>query len=362
MAVLILIAILVVLIVAHEFGHFIAAKLSGVRVEEFGVGYPPRAVTFGKIGSTEYTLNWLPFGGFVKLFEEDGAESVSRTGARGSFAAAPWWKQSIILVAGVCANALIGWVLFTAGLMNGMPAVVAPGTEGSKLIISGVVDGSPAADAGLIGGDELRSIQSAGKNAVLTADGVPAFIATHGGKELSITYVRDGVEMTTEVIPAHAVLPGVAAQPAIGVQLATIAEQNLSFFEAIGEGFSMTLRALHDVTVSLWYLLINAIHGSANLEALVGPVGLTGVVGDAAGQGWGQVLGLAAFISINLAIINLIPIPALDGGRLVFVLLEAVMRRRTPTLLLQILNTLGFFAIILLMVVITYNDIARLVG
>jgi len=355
------IVILVILIVAHEFGHFLAAKLSKVRVDEFGVGYPPRAFSFGRIGGTEYTLNWLPFGGFVKLFEEDGAEAVSGRGARGSFAAASPWKKVVILIAGVVANVLVGWILFSFGLMSGMPTAVESGTEGSRLVISGVVTGSPAQSAGLIGGDEITSVSASGKTATLTPEGIADFMASHGGKDVHITYEREGEEYEVDVAPAHAVIPGAAAQPAIGIQLTAISEKQLPPLQAFTEGFVLTFNALKEVTQSLWSLVVNAFKGTANLQALVGPVGLTGVVGDAAGQGFGQVLGLAAFISLNLAVINLIPIPALDGGRLLFVIIEAAMRRRIPTLLSQILNTVGFFGIILLMIVITFHDISRLV-
>ncbi len=153
---LLVIAILVVLIVTHEFGHFIAAKAFGVRVEEFGVGYPPRALLFGKAGDTEYTLNWIPFGGFVRLYGEDD------TGAhgRGSLLNAARWKQAVILAAGVFMNALVAIILFAAALYVGIPHAIqapAPG-ETTHLIISEVVSGSPAEGAGLSSHDEITSI------------------------------------------------------------------------------------------------------------------------------------------------------------------------------------------------------------
>lgn len=364
MAVLILIIILVLLIIAHEAGHFIAAKLSGVKVEEFGVGYPPRALTLGKWGDTEYTLNWLPFGGFVKLLEEDGMEMAPRQARRaGSFAAAPKWKQAIILGAGVTANVLCGWLLFTGALMSGVPASVPEGTDGAVLVISGVLPGSPAADAGMRGGDVLVDVSDArGNHAMLTPSDTAQFIRSRGGSDITVSYTRDGVEASTTLVPAHAVLPDVASQPAIGVQLSLIATRQLPIHTALYESALMTYRGLGEVAVGIGTLIGGVFTGSANLSALIGPVGLTSVVGDAAGQGFGQVLGLAAFISINLAIINLIPIPALDGGRLVFVAIEAITRRPIPTLLSQILNTVGFVLVLLLMVSITVHDISKLVS
>ncbi len=363
MSALILIAILVVLIVAHEFGHFIAAKLSGVRVEEFGVGYPPRALTLATIRGTEYTLNWLPFGGFVRLLEEDGMELDPRAAKRaGSFAAAPRWKQAVILAAGVFCNVLAGWLLFAGALTVGLPAAVAPETEGAQLIISGVMPGSPADVGGLRGGDVLLQVSQGGARATLDPEGVSTFIGARGGKEISFQIERADVVEEYAVQPAHAVIPGDASKPAVGVELAMVAYTKLPFGEALVEAAENTWSSLKSIVVGLGTLIRDAFNAEAKLNTLVGPVGLTSIVGDAAGQGIGQILALAAFISLNLAVINLLPIPALDGGRLVFVGIETIIRRRIPTIVSQILNTVGFLAIVLLMVAITVQDVAKLVG
>src|SRR3989338_8617829 len=152
---LLVIAILVLLIVSHELGHFIAAKIFKVRVDEFGIGYPPRAFLFGRIGDTEYTFNWIPFGGFVRLFGEDGAWAKEN----GSFAHADAWKQAVILIAGVAANALVAWMLFATALYIGVPRIIDTPQMGQvvKLVISDVVAGSPADVGGLIAGDEITA-------------------------------------------------------------------------------------------------------------------------------------------------------------------------------------------------------------
>lgn len=365
MSAITLIVILVLLIVVHELGHFIAAKLSGVRVEEFGVGYPPRAFTFGTFGGTEYTLNWLPFGGFVRLLEEDGMELDARAAKRaGSFAAAPHWKQAVILVAGVVCNVLAGWLLFSGALFVGLPAAVSPETEGAQLIIGGVMPGSPASVSGLKGGDVILSVSQAGAFAELSPEGVSSFIETHPGKPIRFEVGRgeSGEAYQVNVVPAHAVIPGEASKPAVGVELAMVAPTQLSLGHALVEGAYNTKNALVGIVSGLGKLISGAFGGEASLSALIGPVGLTSVVSDARGQGFGQLLALAAFISLNLAVINLLPIPALDGGRLLFVGLEALMRRRIPVLVSQILNTVGFAAIILLMITITVQDVSRLVG
>ncbi|MEK7107315.1 MAG: site-2 protease family protein, partial [Patescibacteria group bacterium] len=150
---LLVIAILVVLIVAHELGHFIAAKIFKVRVEEFGVGYPPRAFLFGKIGETEYTFNWLPFGGFVRLFGDEGEAKHGE----GSFVDAKRHVQALILIAGVLANAILAWGLFAGALALGIPRVVdvPRPNETVHLVVADVVAGSPAEAAGIISGDNI---------------------------------------------------------------------------------------------------------------------------------------------------------------------------------------------------------------
>lgn len=364
MSALLLIAMLVVLIVIHELGHFVAAKLLNVRVEEFGIGYPPRAFLLGVFRGTQYTINWLPFGGFVRLLEEDGAENPERRARGGSFASAPKWKQAVILLAGVIANAIFGWMLFTGGLMNGMPTVVAEPQAGARLLVTEVVPDSPAEHSGLHVGDEVISVIERGKSGVaeLAPANVVDFVRTRGGRSIELTYKRNDVTEIVTITPAHAILPDMPSQPAIGMGLALVAEQRSPLFQAAGQAIGHTVRSLQTVTLGLFRLASSALIGSADIRVLVGPVGLAGVVGDAAAHGIGQFFGLAALISINLVIINLLPIPALDGGRLVFVGIEAVRRQKISRTAAQIMNTLGFAVIILLMIAVTYNDIARLVG
>ncbi len=363
MTILIVVVILVFLIVTHELGHFIAAKIFGVRVDEFGVGYPPRAFTFGTWGGTEYTLNWIPFGGFVRLYGEDADAH-----GKGSFIEAARWKQALILVAGVTMNALVAWLLFAAALHTGIPQVVEPGASApaasAHLMISDVVAGSPAAAAGIEAGDTIVGMTD--KNGVtlspLTPDAVSGFVKVRGGTSISVVYLHDGATSSVAVTPANAVIPGAAATPALGVGLVEVSDFALPWGQSLVQGFGNTGAAFETVATSLWHLLTGAFRGTADLADVVGPVGLVGVVGQAAQNGAGDVLALAGFIAVNLAIINLIPIPALDGGRLIIVAIEAVIRRKAPPLSIQVLNTIGIALIILLMLTVTYHDIARLLA
>lgn len=356
--VLLVIAILVFLIVVHELGHFIAAKIFGVKVLEFGVGYPPRAFRFGKIGDTEYTLNWIPFGGFVRLFGEDEGTQHGT----GSFIDAPRWKQAVILLAGVAMNAVAAWALFTGAYTAGILHITPEPGVGVRLLVTDVVAGSPAYVAGIKAGDEVIALIDANTDAqsAMTPDGITSFVSERAGRELEITYVQTGATTTSILRPAHAVIEEEAARPAVGIGLALVTSEALPLTEAMGAAYLRTKATFKAVGLGLWSLISDAFRGDPNLKEVVGPVGLVGVVGEAAQNGWGYVLSLAAFISVNLTIINLIPIPALDGGRLTIVGIEALMRRPAPKLIVQILNTIGIAFVILLMITVTYNDIARL--
>jgi len=359
MSALLVVVILVVLIVGHELGHFVAAKLSKVKVQEFGVGYPPRLFRFGKIGDTEYTLNWLPFGGFVRLFGEDDDKKGPN-----SFAGASHTRQAVILCAGVFANFILGWLLFTAAFMLGMPTAVSEDTPGARLLVSSVIANSPAAESGLIAGDEILSVISEnGQGASdLSPSTVSEFIADNGGENLTVTYLRGGEHFKITLAPAHSVIEDESGKPALGIAITSIANVQKSLGAAFIDGGIFAVSSLKTVAIGLYTIITDSFGSGVQLKNLVGPVGLVGVVDDASGHGLGHVLGLAGFISINLAIINLIPIPALDGGRLVFVGIEAISRRKVPNVVAGVLNAVGFIAIIALMLAVTYNDIIRLVA
>jgi regulator of sigma E protease len=359
---LLVIAILVALIVVHEFGHFLAAKIFRVRVEEFGVGYPPRAFTFGKIGETKYTLNWIPFGGFVRLFGDEGEAEHGR----GSLVDSPRWKQAVILVAGVAMNAVGAWSLFAVAFHIGVPTAVdsAPVGQHTQLMITDVVPGSPAAAAGLQTGDEIQAIRDAKgvELATLSPDAVVAYVTARGGKPVTLSYTHEGAAATTTVTPANAVIPGAAGRPALGIALSLVTLRSEPWGEAAVDAFHETGNALTMVGGNLWYLLSTAVHGAPDLSGIVGPVGIVSYVGQASQNGFGSVLILAGLISSNLVIINLIPIPALDGGRLLVLIIEGALRRSAPRLIIQMLNAIGISLIILLMLVVTYHDIARLLA
>lgn len=356
--------ILVSLVVIHEFGHFVAAKFFGVRVDEFGVGYPPRAFSFGRWGDTEYTLNWLPFGGFVRLW---GEEEVGKTDDPRGFTQSARYKQIIILVAGIFMNIFAAWALFTMALHMGVAREVdahadARERAGAQLMVTEVYPASPAAVANIKPGDVIISItdQKGMTLATPSADDLIAFVRSHPGKQLSIEFVHAGATTTAMVIPVNAVIPNAPAQPALGIGVQLETTTSLPWAAAAQLAMRNTMSAFVTIAHELSALVWQFVRGDFDVSDLVGPVGLVGVAHDAARNGVGTIFALAAFISINLAIINSMPIPALDGGRIVIVCIEAIIRRRLPILITHVVTMIGVACIVGLMLVVTYHDVVRL--
>ena len=370
MSILIFIAVIVALIVVHEFGHFVAAKLSGMRVDEFGLGYPPRAATLGKIGETEYTLNWLPFGGFVKIYGEDGEGGDPR-----AFSKRPRILQAIVLVAGVTMNLLFAYVLITGALITGTPRALSESdlatAKGVELAVANVLPNSPAARAGLLPADSLMSAKDAsGTWQPSTSPGTDVsnpksfstFVAASKGDAITLMVKRGGQEQSIIATPATGLIASDPTRYALGVEVATIGVVPLSLGAALQEGASLTWETTVLTAQGLAHFFYGIFTFSANLSQVAGPVGIAGAVGTASAQGLGDLFSIMAIISINLALINLIPIPALDGGRLLFVLIEGVIRRPIKPSLARAMNTVSFAFLILLMLVVTAHDIFKIVG
>lgn len=362
MSILIFIVAIVALIVVHEFGHFVAAKLSGMRVDEFGLGYPPRALVIGKVGETLYTLNWLPFGGFVKIYGEDGGGTDAH-----AFGARPRILQAIVLAAGVTMNLVFAYILITGALMSGTPRALLPSevamATNVELAVSNVLSGSPAARAGLTPGDSIMSAKdSIGEWRAVDPKSFSAFVATSRGNEITLDVKRDGRAVSITAMPAEGVATADPSRYALGVEVVTIGVVPLSFAAALIEGARFTWDATILTAQGLWHFFYGVFTLSADLSQVAGPIGIAGAVGSASAQGLGDFLSLMAIISINLALINLIPVPALDGGRLLFVSIESIIRRPIQPRISQAMNAVGFIFLILLMLVVTAHDIFKIVG
>jgi len=367
MSVLIFIAVLVVLIVVHEFGHFIVAKAAKMRVDEFGIGFPPKL--FGKRkGETEYTVNALPFGGFVRIFGEDKA-SVSQDDPdlERAFFTKSKVKQALVLVAGVTANVLLAWVIFSAIFMTGT-TVAEDDTNKGKLTdvaprVLGVLPDSPASEAGIPAGlTVLKVVIENTEYAISSGEELTSLISSNAGEEITLVGSVSGEERSFTITPQTGLIENAPGQAAVGISVARVGTLKLPFFEAIGKSFLETGELLILITFGILGFLFSALTLSADLSQVAGPVGIAVLTGEAASLGFITLLQFTAFISLNLAVINLLPFPALDGGRLLFLGIEALTRKEIPARFIQVTNLAGFALLILLMLAVTYGDIVRIAG
>lgn len=365
MSVIIFIIILGLLVFVHELGHFATAKFFGVRVDEFGMGFPPRAATLFKRGETEYTLNWIPFGGFVKIHGEDPLEhgELDKDYKR-SLVARPWWQQVIVLIAGVTMNVLLAWFLFSTAYLIGSPTPASSidhpeRLRNPELTVLQVMADRPADGAGIKTGD--RVIRVVTPEAILTNGTQESFIATiqhtKPGETVTITIERGKETRDIVVTPSS---DNESGKQQIGVAVDVVGTYRTGFFAAIGEGAKSAWFGTINTFKAFGNFFGEAVQGHASLGTVTGPVGLAGLVGDAQKIGFVYVIMLAAIISINLAVINILPFPALDGGRILFTLIEAVIRRPLPKKFVEWANTAGFFILIGLMLVITVKDVIKL--
>ncbi|MEK7088306.1 MAG: RIP metalloprotease RseP [Patescibacteria group bacterium] len=359
------IVVLGVLIFAHELGHFLVAKKCGMRVDEFGLGFPPRV--FGKkIGETIYSLNWIPFGGFVKIFGENPSASPETerlaTSEERSFGKKNRGLQAAVLVAGVTFNVIFAWLLISISFVSGFPAPVGyyqgVSVENPRLVLTQVLINSPAARTGLQAGDAIISI-TAGADSLITlnAEAVSDFMDQHEGKEILLGYERGSEKKEVKITPVSGI---VSSRAAIGVGLDLIGVVKLPFFRALWESAKTTGALLVEITKGIGKFFYKAFTFQANFSEVAGPIGIAGLVGSAARMGFANLLGFTAFISLNLAVINLLPIPALDGGRLLFVAIETIRRRPLNPKIVNYLNGVGFALLLILMLVITYKDVIKL--
>ena len=376
MSVIIFIIILLVLVLVHEFGHFWTAKKFGVRVDEFGFGFPPKLFSW-KRGETEYSFNLLPIGGFVKIFGENpDDENTNGPDRERSFVHKAKWKQAIVLFAGVFMNFMLAWLLFSIGLMSGFPTAVDSSTqkyelEDVNLVVMSVAPESPAEVAGLKPGDAIITVSSLSdeigeetENLIeINPESLREFVVARPDKTIEIGYVRGKNNSNSDIDfvnlkPVPSVVDG---KPMIGISMNEIGIAKLPILEAFWKGFTLTLTMTKDTAVGLYTLILEGIKGQGSMAAVTGPVGMVGIVGDAYDYGFAYLISFAAIISVNLAIINLLPFPALDGGRLFFLLIEKIKGSRINPKVANTMNLVGFAILILLMIAVTYNDITRLV-
>ncbi|MEX1998024.1 MAG: RIP metalloprotease RseP [Candidatus Andersenbacteria bacterium] len=353
MTVLIFIGLLLALVLVHEWGHFIAAKKAGCRVEEFGFGFPPRLFSY-TYHDTRYSFNLLPIGGFVKIEGEDMQDSNPAPTSFGSKSAL--WRI-IILSAGVIMNVVLATILLTWQGMIGFPTLI---TEENKQTLTDhhtyileVAPNSPAAQAGVQALDRIAELEQITDP---TIEDVQTLLQQKAGESVAIVVDRQGTKHTLQVTPR---LNPPAGEGALGISLAATGLEKIPWWEAPWFGIKRTGTMLAAIVTQFW-LLLQRLLAEGNVGGnLTGPIGIAVYTNEAAKLGLSYILEFGALISLNLALINILPLPALDGGRIIFVLLEKIRGHRLPVKFEQITHTIGFALLIFLMLLITFRDIRR---
>ncbi len=338
------VGVLAVLILAHELGHFVTAKVAGVKVQEFGLGFPPRLLSIRR-GETRYSLNAIPLGGFVKMAGEEDP-NVPR-----SLASKRIPIRLLVLGAGSIMNLLLPILLLSIAFM------IPHDTTIGQVFVEEVAPNSPAAEAGIEPGDILLTIN---KKPVGNVGDVSRYFYSNLGNKVTITLKgSDSATKEAQLTPRWKPPEG---EGAIGVLISTanasVVRQHYPFWRAIPLGFSRGL----EIFVMFKNAIISMFIGAAPVQ-LTGPVGIAQMTGEVARVGISPLLELAAFISINLGLVNIFPLPALDGGRIAFVLLEWVRRgKRISAKTEGLIHTIGFLLLIGAILAVTYQDILRLIS
>lgn len=334
-----LLAVLVflLLIIIHELGHFLAAKLLGVRVNEFAVGFGPRLFS-KKIGETAYSANLIPLGGYCAMEGEDEHSDDTR-----AFCNKSAWRRFLIVVMGAVFNLILGLVIISF--------ILSSQKHFASTTVAGFYENSISQQSGLMENDKIVKVDS--RRIFTTYDLGYAFTNVKDGK-VDITVLRDGEEVVLK-----------------DVEFASDEEDGISYLQVdfyvkgvqktFGSFISQTVKTAFSYCAVIWRSLIDLISGKYGISAVSGPVGVTVAIGSAARQSLSSVFTIMALITINLGLFNLLPLPALDGGRLLFILIEMIFGKKVPEKYEAWVHTAGFVLLLGLMVLITFKDIWSLI-
>lgn len=418
LTVILFLAVLSLLVFFHELGHFVTAKKMGMKVDEFGFGFPPRAFGIMRLRGEErrlvketeeiidiqpspltplpggegevivdviqdvievrptkrwkfvwgasdqhedetiYSINWIPLGGFVKIHGESGDLKNDPH----SFSSRPIWQRFIVLVAGVAMNLFFAASLLSIGFVVGLPSIVDDSTPNSveltneKVQIMNVVAASPAEKVGMEIGDEVLSVN----NQIFTsAEDARIYIKSQEGQEVKFLLKRGdetlNFSVTAEELPTY-------NEKGVGVGLVKTALISYPWYLAVVKGVESTFVFTWEVLKAFGNLLWNLIVHQSVAVDLAGPVGIAVMTGEAASMGILYLLQFAAILSINLAVVNILPFPALDGGRLLFLIIEKIRGRALNEKFEILVHNLGFAVLLILVAFVTFRDIFKFVG
>lgn len=336
--------VLGLLIFIHELGHFLAAKWAGIRVERFSLGFPPRMIG-KKIGDTDYCISWIPLGGYVKMAGMiDESMDTNIEGKPDEFMSKPLWQRAIVIAAGPFMNVTLAFLLF-AGLTfhYGIPEV------SPEAVVGSVMQDYPAAEAGLQPGDRVLRIDGQSVN---TWSELTRLIHSRPDSTITIEWEREGLKMQALVKPRLEPKEKIGLI-GIGPKVTTRA---VGFGEALGAGVTLSWQLTAEVGKTLARLL----RGQGSKDDFAGPLQIMKLSGDFARQGFAKLMEFIAILSLQLGLLNILPIPVLDGGHLVFLGLEALMRRPISIKTRLVLQQIGMALLLVLMAFIIINDFQKI--
>jgi regulator of sigma E protease len=363
-------AVLGVLVLVHELGHFVVARKFGVKVEEFGFGLPPRLVGFYRnedgrwqwvglktktTAKTIWSLNWIPLGGFVKIKGEEGGQTADLD----SFAYQSVWRRILIISAGVTMNVILAAVLLSFGLGIGLPQIIdnnLPSLAQVKDVAIRVIEilpDSPASQAGLMIGDSLLTIDNL---MVTEIEELQNYLQQKIGLPVNLIIKRQAEVINLVVTPQ---VISQTQKGGLGVALVTTGLVSYPWYLTPYYGITEALKMVGGVIFGFYLIIKNLIISQELIGEVYGPVGIASLVGDAARLGFLYVLQFTAVLSVIIAVINFLPFPALDGGRVLFLLIEALRKRPINQKLEAAMHNIGFALLMVLVVIVTFRDIAR---
>lgn len=371
--IIIFIAVLSLLVFVHEFGHFWTARKFGLKPDEFGFGMPPRAFGIYKnkekkwkkvIGSkkvddasdTIYSINWLPLGGFVKLGEDD--TNIPKDANH--FNNKKIWQKTVILLAGVTMNIVLAAVLISFGFMIGLPQVINEDIQKNSNIsnrqiqIVSVLDNSPASEAKIEIGDIILSVNNV---EIKSTEELQKYTSDKTGEDIVYTLKRKGEIIKKQITPK---IIKETQTGGIGIGIAETGIVRYPIHIAIWEGIKTTIFLTWMIILAFYDLIAGLIMGKGISVELGGPVRIAEITGDAARMGFAYLINFTAILSINLAIINALPLPALDGGRVLFLLIEKIKGSPVKKEVEGVIHYVGFALLMILVLIVTYKDIARI--
>lgn len=358
LTVLVFFLILSVLVLIHELGHFIAAKKFGIYVEEFGFGLPPRL--FGiKRGETIYSINWLPFGGFVKLYGEEGLDDDKKAKISKSraFYTRPVWQRSIVIAAGVVMNFLLAITVISYIFTQGVQVPT------DRVHIDKILENTPAEAAGLLKGDIIANFLVPDENgnlkevAIRTTDELRETTRKYLGQEITLVVIRRDTVLKINITPRKD-FP--LDQGPMGVSITNFEEKKYTWKEAPIKGLQQSILLTQELLKGIGKTLWKLITFQSVSKDVAGPIGIAQMTGEAIKFGRNAVLEMLGLLSLNLAIINILPFPALDGGRLLFVLIEGITGKRVRTNWERVIHQVGMAILLFLILLVTINDLVRI--